>query len=350
MNKRYKLLCQQSAFPVFQNRMYELKKEAIDCQKGDIHLVQNLDTGLIYNLDFNSKLMKYDKHYQNEQAVSHVFQKHLDNVAKIIERLLGKCELVEVGCGKAYFLELLQSKGFGIVGFDPTYEGQNPSVERRYFNKDVGVQAEGIVLRHVLEHIQDPIGFLQRLNIANTRKGNIYIEVPCFDWIVKNKTWFDIFYEHVNYFRLSDLNRMFGNVIESGKLFGGQYIYVVAELASIKQPVFDINNQLSKVEIEFSIDKSFQPGPLVICGGASKGVIYSLLMIRAGNTVDMVIDINPAKQGKYLPATGLLVHSPEDAMDMLPKGATVLVMNPNYMREIKEMTENRYVYIGVDCG
>jgi hypothetical protein len=33
MNKRYKLLCQQSAFPVFQNRMYELKKEAIDCPK-----------------------------------------------------------------------------------------------------------------------------------------------------------------------------------------------------------------------------------------------------------------------------------------------------------------------------
>jgi hypothetical protein len=47
--------------------------------------------------------------------------------------------------------------------------------------------------------------------------------------------------------------------------------------------------------------------------------------------------------------TGLLVHSPEDAMGVLLKGITVLVMNTNYMREIKEMTGNRYIYVGADC-
>ena len=48
---------------------------------------------------------------------------HLEEVATIVERNLGTDEFVEVGCGKAYFLELLQSRGCSITGFDPTYEG-----------------------------------------------------------------------------------------------------------------------------------------------------------------------------------------------------------------------------------
>jgi|GEM_PF-1406433 hypothetical protein len=44
-----------------------------------------------------------------------------------------------------------------------------------------------------------------------------------------------------------------------------------------------------------------------------------------------------------------LVYSPEDAMNVLPEGSTIIVMNPNYMKEIKDITKNRYVCISVDC-
>jgi len=71
-------------------------------------------------------------------------------------------------------------------------------------------------------------------------------------------------------------------------------------------------------------------------------------MQRAGQTIDMVIDINPAKQGKYLPATGLLVRSPEEAFSCLHSGATIYVMNSNYLHEIREMSRNAYKYVGVD--
>ena len=91
------------------------------------------------------------------------------------------------------------------------------------------------LLRHVLEHIQDPVSFLAEIANAN-QGGQIYIEVPCFDWILEHKAWFDLFYEHVNYFRLDDLRRMFGTVHEAGHLFGGQYLYVVADLASLRDP------------------------------------------------------------------------------------------------------------------
>lgn len=347
-NKKSRLLYHQDDFPVFQNRMYVTKEEALNCPKGDIRLVEDLDTGLVYNAAFDPGLMVYDEHYQNEQATSPLFQKHLERVADIVGRLLGNKDLVEVGCGKAYFLELLQSQGFEITGFDPAYEGVNLSVQKHYFQKGVDVQAKGMILRHVLEHVQHPVDFLRRLNDVNNNKGIIYIEVPCFDWIVENHVWFDIFYEHVNYFRLSDFYRMFDDVIETGKLFGGQYMYVVARLDSIKQPVFDVSDPvLLAAEFGHNIAKTNLTKPVVVWGGASKGVIFSLLTSRMEQAVDMVIDINPAKQGKYLPAAGLLVHSPKNAMEKLPEGSTVFVMNPNYIEEIKEMTMNKYNLVGV---
>ena len=91
---------------------------------------------------------------------------------------------------------------------------------------------------------------------------------------------------------------------------------------------------------EFDLDKNISTSPLVVWGGASKGVIYSLLKMREGNNINMVIDINPAKQGKYLPATGLLVNSPKEAIRILSEGTIVHIMNENYMEEIKKMTQN----------
>ena len=109
--------------------------------------------------------------------------------------------LLEVGCGKGLFLERLLAAGFDVTGLDPTYEGSNPRVIREFFTPEVGIRAEGIVLRHVLEHVQDPVAFLAGLREANGGRGTIYIEVPCLDWIASHHAWFDIFYEHVNYFR-----------------------------------------------------------------------------------------------------------------------------------------------------
>lgn len=215
----HKDLFRVDALPVFQNRMFEDKQAAISCVKGNMRLVQNLDTGLIYKIEFDPSLLKYDAHYQNEQACSDVFRQHLNNVKAIIERnMLGK-SLLEVGCGKAYFLEFLQNYGFDIMGIDPAYEGSNPQVIKALFEPARGLSRQGIILRHVLEHIQNPMAFLEA--IANGGKGLIYIEVPCFDWICEHKAWFDIFYEHVNYFRLSDFNKIFSTIHDADKFLAG---------------------------------------------------------------------------------------------------------------------------------
>lgn len=230
------LIYRQIDYPIFQNRMYDSAEEARNCPKGEIALAEDPETGVVCNRAFRSELMVYDEHYQNEQGLSPAFQRHLNDVARIVATSLGKDRLVEIGCGKGYFLERMAQEGFDITGFDPAYEGNNSRVRREVFSPGIINRALGLVLRHVLEHMQHPLEFLHQIAAANENTGRIYIEVPCFDWICRHRAWFDIFYEHVNYFRLSDFQRWFGNVIEAGHLFGGQYLYVVASLDSLRIP------------------------------------------------------------------------------------------------------------------
>jgi SAM-dependent methyltransferase len=340
------MIYEQNNFPVFQNRTYNTVEEAVNCLKGNIRLIQDLQTGLIYNIDFNPDLMDYNSNYQNEQAVSKVFQQHLEEVSFLVKKNIGCERLVEIGCGKGFFLNLLLKKGFDIIGFDPAYEGYNQKIRRQYFSCTNIQPFQGIILRHVLEHIKNPVKFLEKIKSGNGNKGKIYIEAPCFDWICEHQAWFDIFYEHVNYFRLSDFKKIFGRIIDCGKLFCGQYFYVIAELSSLKYPRIDANEKIFFPN--FSLKKIVKQ-QFAVWGGSSKGVIFSLLMQQAGCPQPVIIDINPAKQGRYLPATGLLVHSPQDGLNKIPQGSDIYVMNSNYLDEIKFMSGNKYNYIKVDC-
>ncbi len=71
---------------------------------------------------------------------------------------------------------------------------------------------------------------------------------------------------------------------------------------------------------------------------------------RLGKPVQAIIDINPAKHGKYAAVTGIQIQSPETALPMLPEDTTIFIMNSNYSNEIKEMSGNAYKYITIDDG
>lgn len=356
MNKRpdNRILCRFDDLPVFQNRMYDSREEARSCPKGNVVLVEDGETGLIYNSAFDPAKLNYDENYQNEQGFSAQFRSHLEEVADIVERLLGRRQITEVGCGKGYFLEMLERRGFDIWGHDPAYEGTNPRIRKTYFDENQGLRSTGLILRHVLEHIARPFDFLSAIARANGGGGLIYIEVPCFEWICQHRSWFDIFYEHVNYFRISDFERMFGRIVESGHLFGGQYLYVVADLATLRTPRFEPAHAVSfPSDFLASLAATLRHDertarPAAIWGGASKGVIFALHRERAGRPIETVIDINPAKQGRYLPGTGLRAQSPAEALSALPPGSTIYVMNPNYLAEIKDMSNHAYEYLKVE--
>ncbi|MDC0572449.1 class I SAM-dependent methyltransferase [Luminiphilus sp.] len=351
-----KVLYEQRGLPVLQNRCYDTPEQAVKCATGHVTLVENQQTGLIYNAQFDSDLVTYDEKYDNEQSLSPSFRQHLSQVAEIVTKTLGKDSLIEVGCGKGFFLEFLLARGVDVTGFDPTYTGDNPRIINTLFEPEIiSKPAKGLVLRHVLEHVPDPVHFLSSLRDANGGEGKIYIEVPCFDWILQRGAWFDIFYEHVNYFRLSDLEGMFSQVERAGRFFGGQYLYIVAELSSLREPIFQPalsvefpSNFYEGIEIENQRHPERLRYPRVAWGAASKGVIFTLFCQRQGLSLDAAIDVNPAKQGKFMPVTGVPVISPETAASDLPAETLVYVMNSNYLSEIRRMSGNKFNYVGID--
>ena len=330
------LLYEAWDFPVFQNHMYESEAAARDCPRGDIRLVEDARTGLVRNAAFDPGLLVYDAHYQNEQGLSPAFRAHLEDVTALVFRHMGGQRVVEIGCGKGGFLNMLAGRGLDVTGYDPAYEGDDPRIVPDLFGAGAPAQAAGgFILRHVLEHIPDPVTFLRDVARANGGRGLVYIEVPCLDWICENRAWYDIFYEHVNYFRLGDFRRMFGRVLHADRGFGGQYLRVIADLSTLRIPARD---PADAPAFPAPLAPQFDDPRPLIWGAGSKGVIYALLRGRSGRAVAGVTDINPAKQGRFLPASALAVEAPEHALARVPQGTPILVMNPMYLDEVRRMS------------
>ena len=334
-------------YPVLQNRVYATREAAAACPTGDIRIVQNDSTGLVHNAAFDPSIVIYDGEYDNEQGNSQAFQAHLANVLAHLKRHFAGRTLLEVGCGKGLFLGMLRDAGFDVLGIDPSYDGDDPSVVRALYEPSLSLRAECIVLRHVLEHIPDPVSFLAKMNEANGG-GLVYIEVPCAEWIAEHGTWFDIFYEHVNYFRMSDLTDMFGRVVAAERLFGGQYIGVVADLATLRQPSIMRSGTFAFPEAFMeqveTLAREYAGTPYAIWGGASKGVIFSLLMRQNGAEPICAVDINPAKQERFMGVSAVPIVSPQQAAAQLPEETPMLVMNSNYLDEIRALTGERYKF------
>lgn len=325
--------------PIFQNKVYNTNEEARMSPVGKVSLVACWECGFVFNSDFDNDIMNYDIQYQNEQGCSGYFRSHIDDIVSVLlNRGFDKKRIVEIGCGKGYFLEELQKNLFNIVGFDPAYEGDNPKIVKDYFTEKYQLDADLIILRHVIEHVSNPLELLHNIGRANNYKGMIFIETPDFDWIVRNKTFFDIFHEHCSYFTPRSLSNVFGNA-ESGTFFNGQYMYIIARLEDLlKAPKRGTNTVYPRDIFQERLNECCKfvenhKGLLVHSAGA-KGITFTNLTDPGGEYISYLVDINPKKQNKYIAKTAHKIISPELLTDL--QGCDIIVMNDNYLEEIQE--------------
>jgi hypothetical protein len=75
---------------------------------------------------------------------------------------------------------------------------------------------------------------------------------------------------------------------------------------------------------------------VVLWGAGSKGVTFLNAFKHCGQ-IEFAVDINPRKQGLYVPGTGQKIVAPEFLKDYQPD--VVLVMNPLYMAEIQKLAK-----------
>lgn len=221
--------------PAMQNKLYYSLKSVLKEEKVSINLYGCKDCGFVFNADFNPKKIEYSSRYDNSQDNSPYFFQYIIGIVKKLNKKynLRDKNVAEIGCGKGRFLKLLYDQGVKkIKGFDPSCANHNPQIDKlaikKFFNiKNVKKKVDCIICRRVLEHVPDPREFTSSITNCLTNNGIMYFEFPSLEWIVKNKTFFDFFYEHCNYFTKSSVTVLFGqfgfeNVIFNYGL-GGQY-------------------------------------------------------------------------------------------------------------------------------
>jgi 2-polyprenyl-3-methyl-5-hydroxy-6-metoxy-1,4-benzoquinol methylase len=337
------MLYRAQGLPIFQNKVYDSVAVARSAEVGDVVLAQCESCGFVFNAAFEPARMAYDATYQNEQSFSEAFQAHLDHVADIVISKAGPDKsILEIGCGKGAFFDQLKRRGVHrIKGFDPIYEGDDPDIVKAYFgSSSLAEPADFIVLRHTLEHIEAPLAFLHLIAQANRYRGRIYIEVPSFEWIVAHSAYWDVFYEHCNYFTHDTLCALFRKS-EWHELFAGQHQAVIADLADlVETPAVaapSMYDAFADVHARYAALLPVQ-ATIFVWGASSKGVTLCNHVDRSCTRIRGLIDINPAKQGRYTAVTGHPIFAPSHLDGLAEEQLTVVVTNPNYLREIRART------------
>ena len=80
---------------------------------------------------------------------------------------------------------------------------------------------------------------------------------------------------------------------------------------------------------------------IVLWGMATKGILFSFLVDPDCRLLDFCIDINPNKQGCFVPVTGHAISSVEALPRDSAQRLAVVVMNTNYLAEVAATCRSR---------
>jgi hypothetical protein len=349
---------QRARLPVLQNRVYASRDEALRSPTAAFELQTCAACGFSFNGAFDPDLVVYDEHYDND-VPSATFMRYYEELARrLIERFkLTSGTVYDVGCGKGTFLDVLCRLAPGIrgVGVDPSC---TPTTTRNFtLIKDVfrpelvERDARLVLLRHVLEHIEQPVALLTQLAAAAPR-APLFVEVPDVNWIFANGAFWDFCYEHCNYFTPGSLAcslRQAGyETREQLPLFMGQFQGAIGtpgatrgvaspspgasaiETASTYALTESVRMRAARAQVEAAGSGA------VLWGMATKGVVFAALMpaLLAGG-----VDVNPKKQNRFAPGSGLRINHP-DWLASLGGVPTIFIMNSNYAQEIRQMVSD----------
>lgn len=344
--------------------------QSLDCPKGDITLAFCEKCGFVWNSAFEADRLDYSQAYENSLFFSKVYQDYTNGV---VERLIKKYRLrnkdiIDIGCGKGDFLEMLCRQGANRgVGFDTSYEcttdekeslGDIEIIRDFYSEKYSNYGADLICSRYVFEHIENPRRFLGTVRKAiGDRRTAVYFEVPNVSLILKELSVWDIIYEHCSYFSLSSLDRIFRlcafDVLDIYESYGGQFLGIEALPANgnieraavtsgqaeeisdaVKNFVRNSRRQINAWR-QILCDLRAEGKKSVLWGAGSKGVSF-LNMLDITGQISYVVDINPRKHGRFVAGTGQRIVPPQFLKSYKPD--SVILTNPLYKKEIEKVT------------
>lgn len=357
--------------------LYHTSQSALASPTGRMALTACGECGFVFNAAFDEGLLHYVDNYEATQSFSKTFNRFhqalADEVTGVASSRAGV--VLEIGCGQGEFLALLEKAGCdGGIGFDPAFdrdrsalpEGSSAKVHPQTFGSASALPAISVIVcKMTLEHIADPVKLL--LEIAAVSRKNdacpVFIMVPDAADVFARRAFWDIYYEHCNYFTQSSLGHAMALAGIQGSdarsVYEGQYLLmsghacgdvshtVVSEAAvdaELKRfqhfcrAVADLKDEWrQRLQKWQAADER-----VVLWGGGSKAVGF-LALLGAGEPIVGLFDINPRKRDTFLPVSAQQVVLPSDFRRFSP--TRIVLMNAAYEKEVAHMCQE----IGLDA-
>lgn len=130
--------------------------------------------------------------------------------------------LLDIGCGTGAFLEVCSKAGFNCIGIEPDADARNLAINthkldvrpEEELNKLPNNSFDMISLWHVLEHVSDLNGRIDKIKQLLKPAGRVVVAVPncnSFDAKYYNRFWaaYDV-PRHLYHFTPKDINTLFG--------------------------------------------------------------------------------------------------------------------------------------------
>ncbi|MFT5113899.1 MAG: hypothetical protein ACI8P9_003231 [Parasphingorhabdus sp.] len=365
-NTNFSEVVKLTGLPERANQLFDSRFYAQRATCADMLLVLCNQCSLVYNRYFSEPVTPYGGDYENALDGSDVFCQWAESKANSLitnHRLNGKA-IVEFACGNGYFLKLLCTGNNNTgIGYDPALIDNELSthtnctfIAEHYLGGDAEMAADLVVARHYIEHLSEPQQFLSNVRsiLQANQHATAYLEVPDSFSILTNRQPWDFITEHITYYT----SHSFRSLLEGSGLqverisseYGGQFLCAevktgkvrtisrkIREGASTKdkplcfrQPGFAETISLWRDRLKQWKADGYKIG---VWGAGSKGCIFSQLV--GVSNLSLIVDINPKKQGHFLPASGLPIISPAEVVNL---NMDILILaNPQYRNEVIEL-------------
>jgi SAM-dependent methyltransferase len=291
---------------------------------------------------------------------------------QMIERLSldGDSKVVEIASNDGYLLQFFRDRQISVLGIEPAANVAEVAAEKgiptvvEFFGEAVARKLAGeasadlLLGNNVLAHVPDLNDFVAGMNVLLKPGGVITMEFPHLMRLIEDNQWDTIYHEHFSYFSFLTVSAVFAahnlRVFDVQELptHGGSLRIYAAHDDDADKPDSAAARELAEREraagyerletysgygrrveqdkrqiLSFLIDLKQQGLRVAAYGAPAKG---NTLLNYCGVRRDMIeytCDLNPHKQGHFLPGSHIPIRSPDQLREDRPDVVVILPWN-----------------------